>query len=150
MKENETEYYLYTFILPQQKIYCAVRSVNGNGFCQCLFVGLICCPNILETNAHTLTLHCVGREIYASKESLYNPPCHFLQQKLDRGNFEPNQDFGQSAFCLGVRYDQHLTFFATVFYCPRCAHIFKCCLIFSINNLVSKSLKEEHIYQTEK
>ena len=50
-------------------MHCVGRSVNGNGFCQCLFVELICCPHILETDAHTLTLHCVPGEKYMhSKE----------------------------------------------------------------------------------
>ena len=97
MKENETEYYLYMFILPQQKIYCAVRSVNGNGFCQCLFAGLICCPHILETNAHALTLHCVGGEIYArQRNSIQSSLLLLAHKKLDMGNFESKQ----GDFCL--------------------------------------------------
>ena len=36
----------------------AVGWVNGNRFCQCLFVSLICCPHLLETNAYTLGLYC--------------------------------------------------------------------------------------------
>ena len=88
----------YKFILsPAQKIYCAVRSVNGNGFCQCLFAGLICCPHILETNAHALTLHCVGGEIYArQRNSIQSSLLLLAHKKLDMGNFESKQ----GDFCL--------------------------------------------------
>ena len=73
-------------------MHCVGRSVNGNGFCQCLFVELICCPHILETDAHTLTLHCVrGGNICTAKKFLYNPACYFLPEyaKINMENSRP-------------------------------------------------------------